>query len=133
MWPRNIRIQGIDVPVYSLDELHSLIQQYGDSHAPSDKPPGEPIKKKANVSLSNSDRALLERFVEGGKRGLSNKELADALNKQGKSIRPALEAYGIRVGLLEEGFAFVAVVRADGRGYRLNDHALRVAHSVLEG
>ena len=134
MWPRNIVIHGIDVPVYSLEELESLIARFGAPSAGAiDKPVGGSVKKSARTSLSNSDMALLKQFVEGGTRGLTNKEIGGAINRQGKGIRQGLETFGTRVGLVEEGFAFMAVMRADGRGYRLTDHALRVAKSITEG
>lgn len=75
----------------------------------------------------------MEQFIEAGPRGVLTSSIGHALGKRGKGIRPALELWSRRVGLVTEqdATAFETVKRFDGRGYRMVDHYLRAASQLL--
>ncbi len=136
-WPRIIYVRGVGIPVESWDEIDELVKRYGSdvqglasverqSVLPSVIPTGR-------SGLGPSDLALLSRFVEAGTRGISTGDLATALGKRGKAIRPALDAWSRKIGLtLEAGVAAFEPTRGThGRGFRLADHFQRVARNLL--
>jgi hypothetical protein len=138
MWPKSIVIRGITIQVESWEELDEIIQRYGSDVAPQ---PPQPLKvdlpnyvKSGTANLAVNDRVLLQQFVANDGRGVMNRDLADALGVQGKSIGPALRRWGRRVGLAEqEGVeVFESFNRTEGRGYKLTSHFLKVAQSLLQ-
>lgn len=137
MWPRTIYIRGVGIPVESWDEIDELIQRYGEDQVSAssgnEKEARKPKPSSTNSSLTQSDRALLERFIEGGSRGVINSDLTEALGKRGKGIKIELEKWARRVGISESDDVepFESFNRYEGRGYYLKDHFLRVAQSIL--
>lgn len=137
-WPKTIYIRGVGIPVASWEELDEIIQRYGSQMVVTLSGEPESTGRKTTsgsraVALSHVDRALLRQFVDGGSRGVLNKDLAHVLGAPGRSIRPAIRAWSERIGLVNEGGAspFAPVMRADGRGYSLTNVSMRVARTIL--
>lgn len=141
-WPKIIEIAGIKVPVDSWAELKEAIQEFGPelvnaaTSSSSDESPSAVRRSAEHPSvpgLSHGDRTLLTQFIEAGERGLLTGQLSQALGKRGKGVRPALEKWSRRVGLVTEdnASAFEPVKRFDGRGFRMVDHYRRTAASMI--
>jgi len=136
-WPKAVVVHGIGIPVESWDELDELVRRYGHPTFAVGQgrtgcatgPAGQ-----HGTSLGPPDRALLQQFVEAGARGLLTTQISPAVGKRGKGIRPALDGWSRRVGLVtaDGASAFVPVKRADGRGFRLTDVHVLGARSILE-
>lgn len=141
-WPKTLRIGRTQIDVDSWAEVKEAIEVFGADvafHA-SEVSPDDVITRPAvssrssnHSSFSATDRTLLEQFLEAGPRGVLTSSLGQALGKRGKGIRPALEVWSRRVGLVTEqdATAFEQVKRFDGRGYRMVDHYLRAASQLL--
>lgn len=136
-FPKTIYVRGVGVPVENWEELDQLIQRYGGELVIAAPAPGGDQKgrrKSASTgTLTATDRALLERFIEEGVRGVLTADIGQALGKRGKAIRPALDGWSRRIGLVtEEGAtAFEATKRYEGRGFRMVPHYLRAAGQML--
>ena len=145
-WPKIVEIMNgmgfIKVPVDSWAELKEAMEEFGSlivGIAPGD----EASRPEQNTSaahvgtntagLSHGDRTLLVQFVEATERGLLTSQLSQALGKKGKGVRPALEKWSRKIGLVteEQATAFEPVKRFDGRGFRMLDHYRRTASSML--
>jgi hypothetical protein len=137
-WPKIIEVAGIRVPVDSWAELKEAIQEFGSNLITMGEEGAaaqrqEPNGNSHTSNLAHGDRTLLVQFIEAGERGLLTSQLSQALGKKGKGVRPALERWSRKIGLVtEEGLtAFDAHKRFDGRGFRLTDHYRRTAASML--
>jgi hypothetical protein len=96
--------------------------------------PASPKRIAAGVSgLTPHDRSLLEQFIEAGSRGVLTMKLSAAIGAQGKGVRPALDRWTRRIGLVteENATAFEPVKRYDGRGFKMLDHYIRAANQML--
>ncbi len=136
-WPKAVVVHGIGVPIESWDELDELVMRYGDpALAVGQGRTGEATRLtgRHGADLSPADRALLHQFIEAGARGLLTTQISPAVGKRGKGIRPALDWWSRKIGLVtaDGASAFVALKRADGRGFRLTDVHLLGARSILE-
>ena len=140
-WPKTIFIRGVGIPVESWDELDEVIQRYG-SEGPIiiQGPQGrettnEKMGRPGITSLGPTDRSLLQQFVEGGSSGVITTQIGPALGKRGKAIRPALDAWSRRIGLVtqEGASAFEPIKTSRGRGFRLVGVYLQAARSMLGG
>ena len=122
-WPKIIEIGGIKVPVDSWAELKEAIQELGPGLIVSDSiPNGAPRREEsAGQSMGHGDRQLLIQFIDSGERGLLTQQIGQALGKQGKGVRPALERWSRKIGLVteENATAFEQHKRFDGRGFRM--------------
>jgi hypothetical protein len=130
-----IEIRGVKVPVDSWEEIRDAIEAFGGEITVTS---GEGSQDNARRSvqpsgLSPTDRTLLEQFIEAGQRGVLTQHLGHALGKRGKGIRPALERWSRRIGLVteEQATAFEPMKRFDGRGFRMVDHYIRAANQLL--
>lgn len=137
-WPKTIMIRGVGVPIESWEELDELVERYGGEALivtqQQTGSEGQPQRRnRTGLQLSPSDRALLERFVEAGSRGLLTSQISPAMGKKGKGIRPALDRWSRRIGLVtEEGAsAFEPVKRADGRGFNMAEVYIQGARAML--
>jgi hypothetical protein len=140
-WPKTILVRGLPVPIESWEEFDELVARYGGEAlviaqgqpVMNGHPPKRSTSSGGAGSLSRGDRALLQMFIEGGNRGVLVEPISGVVGKRGKGVRPALERWSQKIGLVSEGgaFGFEPVKRADGRGYRLNDIYLRGARSLL--
>ena len=134
-WPKIIEIAGMKVPVDSWAELREAYAEFsGDVRLADEGRPAQPPRGESPLGpLNHSDRALLTQFVTADERGLLTSQLAQALGKKGKGVRPALEKWSRRIGLVTENntTAFEAVKRFDGRGFRLLDHYRQTAMFIL--
>jgi len=137
-WPKMIEIGAMRVPVDSWDEVREAFEMFGGSAAftgPEQKEEHGHRRSGTNngSGLSPTDRSLLEQFTEAGDRGVLTGNLGHALGKRGKGVRPALEAWSRRVGLVTEtgASAFEPVKRFDGRGFKMVDHYIRAATQML--
>lgn len=138
-WPKTIFIRGIGIPVESWEELDEVIHRYGAEGSiviqgsPGKETLAERRGQTGSVSLSPADRSLLQQFVESGSNGVPTKQIGPALGKRGKSIRPALDAWSRRIGLVtEEGsLAFEPTKTSQGRGFRLVGVFVQAARSML--
>ena len=140
MWPKTISVKGITLRVDSWEEFDDLVKRYGgaDEAQPDagNTPRLTPLSPSAKLSIQSPvDRTLLRSFIDSGMHGLLNKELAEALGKEGKSIGPALKDWCLRIGLTEESgpVALRRVNTADGRGYKLTPHFRKVGEALLNG
>ncbi len=133
-WPKMVFIHGVSIPVESWEELDELVNRYGKGgdikETGSDK-----NRVVITSTLSHSDRSLLQQFVEKGSRGLLNAHIGRALGKVGKGIRPELETWSRRIGLVTQhgASAFERVQTAQGRGCRLAGIYVQAARSMLSG
>jgi hypothetical protein len=139
-FPKMVQIGIMRFPVDSWEELKDAYAVFGsDVSVVSVESRDEAPRRAGNgassspAGLSATDRTLLEQFVEAGSRGVLTSSIGQALGKRGKGIRPALEGWSRRVGLVTEeaATAFETVKRFDGRGYRMVDHYLRAASGML--
>lgn len=136
-WPKIIEIGGMKVPIDSWDELREAyytVTAFGIPVGASDDSNGVTHKNEsADPGLNHGDRTLLAQFVEAGDRGLLTGQLAQAVGKKGKGVRPALERWSQRIGLVTEPntSAFQPVKRFDGRGFVMTDHFRRTAASMI--
>jgi hypothetical protein len=137
-WPKIIEVGGIKVPVDSWDEVREAIETFGRditvSQGESREDNGQRRTPPLHASgLTATDRTLLEQFIQAGPRGVLTKEIGQALGKRGKGVRPALEGWSRRIGLVTEqgATAFEPVKRYDGRGFAMVDHYLRAAGAML--
>jgi hypothetical protein len=134
-WPKIIEIGGVKVPVESWAELREAIQELGQGVVLADAPTGrrdEPTSKGASL-LNHGDRTLLIQFIEAGDRGLLTHQIGQALGKQGKGVRPALERWAQKIGLVteENATAFESLKRFDGRGFKMLQHYRMTAAAIL--
>jgi len=139
-WPKIIYVRGVGIPVEAWEEVDELIQRYGAEVflvKPEDERIGpgnqKPHDSTWRSALSPTDRTLLHSFVDAGPRGVTTRQIGPALGRSGKSIRPALEAWSRRIGLVagEGASAFEPIQRADGRGFRMTDLHLQAARTLL--
>ncbi len=135
-WRKTIIIRGIGIPIESFDELDELIQRYGAEgpliiQSDSAQPPP---RRTPFGNLAPSDRSLLEQFVAGGPNGVRTNQLGPALGTSGRGIRPALDAWARRIGLVtQDGVsAFQRTKTSDGRGFGLTPVYLNAARTMLE-
>lgn len=133
-FPKTIFVKGVGVPVENWDELDELIQRYGGEVVIATAPPVS--RSAANPSIPGftpTDRALLERFIEEGSRGVLTSEITQLTGKQRKAIRPYLEGWTRKIGLVhDEGqTAFEQAKRFEGRAFRMTPPFLRVASQLL--
>jgi hypothetical protein len=141
-WPKIVEIMNgtgiIKVPVDSWAELKEAMSEFGTlllGISSADDAVSRPEQNSTSgaVSLNHGERTLLVQFVEAAERGLLTGQLSQALGKKGKGVRPALEKWSRRIGLVteENTTAFEPVKRFDGRGFRMLDHYRRTAASIL--
>jgi hypothetical protein len=136
-FPKTIEIGGIKVQVDSWQEIREAIAELGADVAvvTGDREDAHRSNSGGAVAarLPPTDRSLLEQFIEAGSRGVLTQTLGHALGARGKGVRPALDRWSRRVGLVteENATAFEAVKRFDGRGFRMLDHYLRAASQLL--
>src|SRR5436305_1699349 len=132
-WPKTLRIGRTQIDVDSWEEVKEAIEALGpdiaflSAEVPTDdiaQRPQLPSRSAYGSLFSATDRTLMEQFIEAGPRGVLTSNIGQALGKRGKGIRPALEVWSRRVGLVTEqdATAFEQVKRFDGRGYRMVDH-----------
>lgn len=137
MWPKEITIKGVKLPVESIEEFVDIVKRLDnegiDVISGGEKVEGKHKGTTGSCSLDATDKALLSLFYEGARRGLPNNHIAEVLGKRGKGMRPALEAWSRKIGLTSSGTvaAFEPMMRADGRGYRIKDSHMRVAKNIL--
>jgi|SRR5271166_2671276 len=136
-WPKTIYVKGIGVAINSWDEFDELVERYG-ADGPlvvgQSNPSGnQTVDRKNASSLQPSDRSLLEQFVTSAKSGVPTKQLGPAIGKSGKAIRPALDAWSRKIGLVthDGAAAFESVKGAKGRGFRLTHLAGQTARAML--
>lgn len=136
-WPRIIYVRGVGIPVESWDEIDELVKRYGSDLrglVPMERETEiAPVAPTGRSGLGPSDQALLSRFIEAGKRGMSTRDLAIALGRRGKAIRLALDSWSRKIGLVSDVgvTAFEATRGTHGRGFRLTDHFQRAARNLL--
>lgn len=137
-WPKIVEIGGMKVPIDSWDELKEAYYTFMASGIPlsvSDDPNGSARKNESSSApgLNPGDKTLLAQFIEAGDRGLLTGQLAQAVGKKGKGVRPALERWSRRIGLVteENASAFEAVKRFDGRGFIMTEHFRRTAATMI--
>lgn len=139
-WPKIVEIMHglgvIKVPVDSWAELKEAMAEFGPMilGISTDDAVARPEPTSSGATnLNHGERTLLVQFVEAAERGLLTSQLAQALGKKGKGVRPALEKWSRRIGLVteENTTAFEPVKRFDGRGFRMLDHYRRTAASML--
>jgi len=136
MWPKTIKIRGIDVQVESLDELDEFIKRYGENVNPQISPPrnqvGQP-NKMVGTTISTTDQTMLEKFYKSGDKGLLNKDLGSFFGVEGKSIQPKLREWALKINLTEnrDSQVFEATNQSEGRGFKLSEMFRDVAGRML--
>lgn len=136
MFPKMIPVKGVPVPVDSWEELDELIQRYGADVSLIDTEKAESQSRSQGHRthhLPTADRAILKKFVERESKGLLNKDLGAFLGVEGKSIRPALRKWAVKIKLAEseDVRVFEPFSRPDGRGYKLSAAFMHVARALL--
>lgn len=142
-WPKIIVVRGLQITVDDWEELDEAIQRYGGepliltaaasrTDSPREGREGSQ-QRQPHASLGPQDRALLQQLVEGAQRGVLTAQVGPVLGARGKGVRPALERWSRKIGLVtgEGGSAFAPVRRNDGRAYRLSEVHLRGAREML--
>jgi len=132
-FPKKVSVRGIEVEVASWDELDEIVNRYGGTELPRQQS-ANGRRASYERGLSHSETTLLQMFVENGNRGILNKDIGPALGAQGKGIRPALDRWSRKIGLVteEEASAFESVnMGVLGRGWRMTDVFLKTARSLL--
>jgi hypothetical protein len=134
-WPKTISVRGVRLEVDSWDEIREAIQELGGESVTIEReviPKGKDTKPPQD-GLDHGDRALLIQFIESGTRGLLTSQIAQAVGKKGKGVRPALERWSRKIGLVTEdgATAFEPIKRFDGRGFQMVDHFRRTASAML--
>lgn len=134
-WPKIIEVGGVKVPVDSWAELREAIQELGQGLVVSESPQsGLRREDPPNSSgINHGDRTLLNQFIDAADRGILTQQLGQALGKQGKGVRPALERWSRKIGLVAEDnvTAFEAIKRFDGRGFRMLQHYRMTGAAML--
>ena len=133
-WPKTIFVKGLGIAVGSWNEVDELIKRYGTTgQLVIDTDQKRPHEQHEHVHLSPTDTGLLQLFVNGGTRGVRTKDIGDALGTSRRGIKPALDAWGRKIKLVDQAHAeaFEPVKRADGRGYRLLQVYVQSAKSLL--
>lgn len=135
-WPKIIEIGGIRIPVDSWAEVKEAIGELGSDLVVSEMPSFSQPRREENGSaqaMSHGERQLLIQFIEAGERGMLTQQIGQALGKQGKGVRPALERWSRKIGLVteEQATAFEQIKRFDGRGFRMTDHYRRTGSSMI--
>lgn len=144
-WPKMLVFQdGMRVEVESWDEIREArealggdftVTGSGEASSGSDEGPVAPRRASGGraTHLTPHDRSLLEQFIEAGTRGVLTQTLGTAIGARGKGVRPALERWSRRIGLVteENATAFESMKRYDGRGFRMMDHYIRAANQML--
>lgn len=129
-FPKIVRLRGIEIVANSWTELDDILVRYGVDAGTKER---TDISFRDNSGLRPSDRALLERFVESGSRGVLVDDVRKALAARGK-VGSALRAWSHRIGLTaaDGPGSFLPAKRSDGRAHRLSDAALEAARSLLD-
>lgn len=124
-----VRIRGVEVVCESLDDLDSILERYGSS------PDGaivSPASRNGSGRGTGADTALLRALVEAGSTGISSQMIGDMLGTRGKGVPPALQKWGVRVGLAQgDGKPFDPARPQGGRGWKLKEGAMSVARHLL--
>jgi hypothetical protein len=139
-WPKVLVFpDGMKVEVDSWEEIREAraalggevqvlsVDGDGDPALPRRPPPAAPS------ALSAHDRSLLEQFITAAERGILTQQLGQAIGAKGKGVRPALDRWGRKIGLVtaENVKAFEAVKRFDGRGLKMVEHYRITAGKLL--
>lgn len=134
-WPKTITVRGVQIVVNSWEEVREAIAELGNEVLSIEAGRSKETAPKAPQSggLNHNDRTLMIQFVEAGDRGLLTSQIAQAVGKKGKGVRPALERWSRRIELVTEdgASAFEAIKRFDGRGFKMVEHFRRAAQSML--
>lgn len=134
-----IRIGAIEIVDATWEELEQIVERYGggDHESPheaddddADRPP--PRRKNGNTTTPG-DRVVLELLVSAGSSAVPTQELGDILGRRGKSIRPGLINWAMRVGLINDKNIdpFEEARAGSRRGARLKSSFLPVANELL--
>jgi hypothetical protein len=132
-----IRIGALEIIDPSWEELEQLIQRFGGDFQSSDIDEGEnselPRRRNGGASAAASDRVVLERLISAGNAGIPTQELGEILGRRGKSIRPGLQAWAVRIGLLTDKNIdpFEETRVGSRRGARLKPSFQPVARELL--
>ncbi len=133
-FPKKIILRGIEVEIGSWDELDEIVNRYGSAEVVrSISSPGSGASAR-NAALAPADRTLLAMFVENGPRGVLNKDLGPHLGTVGKGIKPALDRWARKIGLVADDSSASAFEPVNmgmlGRGYRMTDLYIQAARSM---
>jgi hypothetical protein len=132
-FPKKVHVRGIEIEINSWDELDELVNRYGGAEVTRS---AGPSPQRRSSSLAHVDSTLLRQFVQRGARGVLNSDLGPHLNAVGKGIRPALDRWASRIGLVpEDGSSAFEPVNMGmlGRGYRMTDLYIQAAQDMLGG
>jgi hypothetical protein len=130
-----IRIGQLVIEDVTADELDGLVRKYGDGTLPTKTKRSAPIARPTQEDVSDPsgdpthDNALLKALVEGGKVGITAKDVGDLLGKKGKGIRKGLRDWTKRIGLTTDAYEPKRV--GTSRGFRIKSALLEVAKSKL--
>ena len=142
-WPKTLVFpDGFKVEVDSWEEIREAREQLGGDASVVSTPDGGqpdgamPVRRHAPTgasTLTPHDRSLLEQFIEAGSKGILTQSLGDAIGAQGKGVRPALERWSRKIGLVTEENAkpFESTKSFNGRGIKMVEHYRRVAGQML--
>jgi hypothetical protein len=101
-----LRIGPIEIVDATFDDLDALIERYGIAfdHSPeTEATPGESARRRTNGgSATASDRVVLERLIHAGNSGVPTQDLGEILGRRGKSIKPGLMAWALRINLITD-------------------------------
>jgi hypothetical protein len=105
-----LRIGPIEILDATWEDLDELIERYGGkvecsaSVAGSDDPPTpEHVpRRRTNGGHAPSDHVVLERLLNAGNAGVPTQDLGEILGRRGKSIRPGLMSWALRIGLVTD-------------------------------
>jgi hypothetical protein len=135
-WPKTVYIKGIGISVGSWEEMDEVVSRYG-TEGPvviqGQAGAGDPGRPQARGNLTAADQSVLQTFVDAGTRGVLTSQIGPAIGKRGKGIRPALDLWSRKIGLVdaEDVSAFESVKGTEGRGFRLTGVYLEAGKRML--
>jgi hypothetical protein len=137
-----LRIGSIEILDATWEDLDELITRYGGKveGAPTagddDSPATEhSAPRRRNGGAAAGDRVVLERLIEAGNNGVPTQELGEILGRRGKSIRPGLISWAVRIGLVSDKILdpFEESRVGSRRAARLKPSLHHVAKELLKG
>lgn len=142
-WPKMLVFaDGMKVAVDSWEEIREAREALGGEFSVQPNPEGAeggtppPVVRRQGhtaAGLTHHDVSLLEQFVEAGAKGILTQALGTAIGAQGKGVRPALERWSRKIGLVTEENAkpFESTKTFNGRGIKMVEHYRRVAMQMI--
>jgi len=130
-----VRVRGIEIVCESLEDVDAIIDRYGSAEGADVRPIiGSSNGSATRGNRGGGDMALLRQFIEAGSTGVTSTVIGQMLGTAGKGVPPALQRWGIRIGLAENQASLpLEQARPKGaRGWRLNEGGMITAREIVK-